>query len=173
MLLYWDIQHFRWRFFAKVIFSRETKLASARNKCPHALHSEREKRLVSSPSLSFCEPTVFSAVDTPIFLNCNVLVSDSWALVTCAKRSPKRSTFTYVSCFQQVERFWVGSFLWRKLKPEIKLLHLPYQLFKTMLKVLWCNHLRFLTLEEPACKAMIMIMLKVITINWLYTQRVV
>ena len=32
-----------------------------------------------------------------------------------------------------------------------------------MLKVLWYNHLRFLTLEEPACKAMITIVLKVIT----------
>lgn len=90
MLLYGDIQHFRWWFFTKVIFSRETKLASARNKCPHALHSEREKRLVSSPSLSFCEPTVFSAVDTPIFLSCNVLASDSWALATCAKRFAKK-----------------------------------------------------------------------------------
>ena len=60
------------------LFSPESaKLASVRNKCPHAPHSEREKRLVSSPSLSFCEPTVFSAVDTPIFLGCNVLASDS------------------------------------------------------------------------------------------------
>ena len=60
------------------LFSAESaKLASARNKCPHAPHSEREKMLVSLPSLSFCEPTVFSAVGTPIFLGCNVLASDS------------------------------------------------------------------------------------------------
>ena len=156
------------------LFSREkTKLASARNKCPHAPHSEREKRLISSPSLSFCEPTVFSAVDTPIFLGCNVLASDSWALVTCTKRFAKKVDLylcPYI-CFQQVERFWVGSFLWRKLNPEIKLLHLPYQLFRIVLTVLCCNHLRFLTLEEPACKAMITIMLMVITtIN--YTSNV-